>query len=170
VSTMRACTLVATMATAALIAVPYAAGESPAAPPAPASTALGDACALLTPAQVGAALGVKVTAGEHPVASHAYVCGWADPRVPLAHAKKALLVLLTPYQFELGQMTVPGVAKSVVTGVGDEAYSVVAGSVGTALNVRHGARYFQVKVGGAGLTDEQKQAIERKLAVEVLAR
>ena len=144
------------------------AGSMPA--PAPAETALGDACALLTSAQVGAALGVKVGAGEHPVAAHTFMCGWADPKVPRSSAKKALLTLITERQFDFGKMEVPGVAKSVVSGVGDDAYSVVAGSVGTALNVRRGDRYFQVKAGGSGLTAGQAQAIEKRLALAVLAR
>ncbi len=133
-------------------------------------TAADDACALLTQAQVSAVLGVTVEPGKRLVASSPLYCGWSEPGGPTLTAKKVVLTLMTTRQFDLGKTPMQGTTKTPVSGIGDDAYSVTAPGLGTALSVRKGSFLFQVKVGGAGFSADKIKAMERTLALEVLTK
>ena len=127
-----------------------------------------DACALLTRDEVSAALGVTVQAGKRLVATNPAACAWAPAGGPTIGGKKLVLALMTERIFEVGKTPFPHIAKTPVSGIGDDAYYVTTRGLGTALNVRKGTSCFQVKVGG--LTEEAEKTIEKKLAQVVLTR
>jgi len=128
----------------------------------------GDACMLLTPAQVSAALGVTVEAGKRVVSSSPRVCGWAPPGGPHIDAKKVTLTLMTVKSFETSKTPVESVEKAPLSGVGDDAIYITTGGFGTALNVKKGNSAFQVRVGG--FKPEQEKQIEKSLALEILKK
>jgi hypothetical protein len=127
-----------------------------------------DACALLTQAQVSAVLGTQVEAGQRLVASSARICGWSPPGGPVIDGKKVLVTLMTDRQFDLGKTPMTGITKTPVSGIGDDAYYVTAGGLGTTLSVKKGSFYVQVKVGGFPMDVEKEK--EKVLALEVLAK
>ena len=138
--------------------------------PTPVSVAPGDACALLTQAQVSTALGVQVAPGQRLVPKSPLSCGWSQPGGPKLMAKKLVLQLMTQRQFDLGKTPYQGITKTPVSGIGDDAYYVTASGLGTALSVKKGAFYVQVKVGGADFSLDTIKATEKTLALEVLAK
>jgi hypothetical protein len=127
-----------------------------------------DACALLTQQEVGAALGVAVEKGQPLVPNDRKLCGWAPPGGPKIDGKKATLLLTTPREHDFGKTPVSGIEKTPVSGVGDDAYYVTTPGFGTAINVKKGARAFQLRVGG--FPKAKEEAIEKSLAVLVLKR
>ncbi len=128
----------------------------------------GDACTLLTQAQVGAALGVAVEPGKPIVASNPRICGWAPPGGPTITGKKLTVTLMTTKSFEAGKIPVEGIPKQPLSGVGDEAIYITTKGFGTALNVRKGNSAFQVRVGG--FSEQQEKDIEKTLAMQILAK
>jgi hypothetical protein len=128
----------------------------------------GDACMLLTPAQVSAALGATVEAGKRVVSSSPRVCGWAPPGGPHIDAKKVTLTLMTVKSFETSKTPVESIKKAPLSGVGDDAIYITTGGFGTALNVKKGNSAFQVRVGG--FKPEQEKEIEKFLALEILKK
>ena len=73
----------------------------------------GDACALLSAAQVSTVLGVPVQEGEHIVPDLLTSCGWAGPGGPSIGSKKIVLSLMTARSFVAGKTPVKGVTMSV---------------------------------------------------------
>ena len=128
----------------------------------------GNACSLLTTAQVTAALGTAVEAGVPIVASQPRTCGWAPPGGPHIDAKKVTLTLSTPQSFETAKKPVNGIEKTPLSGVGDDALYITTPGFGTGLNVRKGNSAFQVRVGG--FKPEQEKQIEKALAIEILKK
>ena len=136
-----------------------------------------DACSLLTPAQVSAALGISVPAGTHlnPVDTKNSVdtktCGWpAWPKSAVPPIKRATLTILGPNEFVSMKMPVPakGVVKTPVKGVGDDAVYITTGGTLTALTVKKGKVAFEVRVYGS--TIEQVKAAEKTLAEDIVAK
>ena len=127
----------------------------------------GDACALLTTAQVSAALGTAVEAGK-PIAPNVKSCGWAPPGGPKIDAKKVTVTLITLKSFDAGKTPVQGIEKTPLSGVGDDAVYITTPGFGTGLNVKKGNSAFQVRVGGfkAG----QEKEIEKALALEIIKK
>jgi hypothetical protein len=128
----------------------------------------GDACTLLTTAQVSAALGTTVDAGKPVVASSPRLCGWAPPAGPQIGGKKLTVLLMTAKSFETSKTPVNNVEKAPLSGVGDDAIYITSGGLGTALNVKKGNSAFQVRVGG--FKTEQEKEIEKSLALEILKK
>jgi hypothetical protein len=128
----------------------------------------GDACALLTTAQVSTALGTTVEAGKPLVASNPKSCGWAPPGGPQIDGKKVTVTLTTPKSFETGKTPMQGIEKAPLAGVGDDALYITTPGFGTGLNVKKGNTAFQVRVGG--FKPDQEKAIEKALALEILKK
>jgi predicted GNAT family acetyltransferase len=132
-----------------------------------------DACSLLTQDQVSAALGVSVTAGAHPVESMRYECDWSEPGKAIQGKHVMLNIMgqmgsLTPAQrFENAKAPVRGITKTPLTGVGDDAYYIVAGTRVT-LNVKRGSSVIQIIV--TGVPAEQGQAIAKTLAQNAVTK
>ncbi len=132
------------------------------------STQQGDACSLLSTAQVTTALGTNVEPGKPLIASNPRVCGWAPPGGPKIDGKKLTLTLMTLQSFETGKKPAEGIEKTPLGGVGDDAIYITTGGFGTALNVKKGGGAFQVRVGG--FKKDQEMEIEKALALEVLKK
>jgi hypothetical protein len=152
------------LVTVSLVAL-ASAWNPPASPP---TIQKGDACSLLTTAQVSAALGTGVEAGKPIVASNPKICGWAPPGGPKIDGKKLTLTLITLQSFDNGKKPLQGIEKVPLSGVGDDAIYITTGGFGTALNVKKGSGGFQVRVGG--FKKDQEMQVEKTLALEVLKK
>ena len=137
---------------------------------APAHAAPSDACAVLTQAQVGAALGAPVEAGKPITPTDHKVCSWAGGK-----AGFVTLMLQTADQFDRArqqaQTTAIGRAIPVtqVSGLGDGAMFVGLGD-NVSLVVKKGAASFKVTVYKHGVPVDDKRAAEKTLAANALAR
>ncbi|HEV3285542.1 MAG TPA: hypothetical protein VG011_02265 [Steroidobacteraceae bacterium] len=127
-----------------------------------------DACTLLTAAQVSSVLGTAVEAGEHIVPNSVTSCGWMGPGGASIGSKKIVLSLLSARSFETGKTPVKGVTETLAPGIGDEAYYISMPPFGTALSVRKGSAYFQLRI--AGFPSGQVRTLERALALRLLER
>lgn len=129
-----------------------------------------DPCSLLTPAQVGAALGTQVGDGKHLAST---VCEWAESQS--GGRKKLDVTLLTERGFAAAKTPVGGViTKTPVSGVGDEAVFGTTGKVSAGLSVKKGGTMFTVRVLGVPLDQPQAandvQAKEKALAVQIVSK
>ncbi len=136
--------------------------------------ATGDACALVTPAEVSAALGITVLPGKTPppVNGHPITTICAFSNVPNASIgdKKAVISLITTQSFDIGKTPVQGITKTPVSGIGDEAYFVVTPGFDSGLNVREGRHAMQIRVNGGKLTIAQEEDIEKAIAKAAVVR
>jgi hypothetical protein len=118
-------------------------------------------CALLTQAQVSAALGVGVDAGQ---AIGTTGCQWSPPKQP------GVIVTVSLWdgtKFAAGKAATPSIPKEPVTGLGDDAYFAIVGHL-TSLSVKKGAVNVVFHV--YGVPDQASQeSIEKSLASEALA-
>jgi hypothetical protein len=133
-----------------------------------AATPPADACSLFTASQVSKALGVTVTDGQHPISSTLLLCGWAPAGGPQLDGKKLSVNLMTERAFEVGKTPAHGIAKTPVSGVGDDAYFVTDGGRGTGLAVKSGGIYVQIWVGG--FRAEKQKELEKALALQMLTK
>jgi len=131
-----------------------------------------DACTLLTPLQVGAAVGVSVGDGKHVAPTFVKTCTWTASGD--SDVKTVTLYLQTAAAYEggkqmAGQMVAANNVGSVRSaGVGEDSYYfVTGGQVG--LLVKKGGNSFKVTV-YATLPVDKKEAMELTLAKEVLAK
>jgi len=126
-----------------------------------------DPCSLLTPAQVGAALGVTVGAGK---ALAPTLCEWKPEGQSGPKTPKLDVTIQTPRAFEAAKTQVGGgITKTPVSGVGDEAVSGTTPKFATVLTVKKGDFVFVVHVFPFSDGDEMK-AKEKALALQVLAK
>jgi len=135
----------------------------------------GDACSLLTPAEVSAVLGEKILPGKHPPAMPngkviMTLCMFGPSADPGIEDKKAVLTIITTRSFENGTIPMQGITKTPVSGIGDEAVFIITPGFGSGLNVRKGGSAFQIRVNGGHLTTQQEQDLEKALAKDVVAR
>ena len=131
-----------------------------------------DACTLLTPAQVAAAVGGAVSDGTHVTPTFVKTCTWT----PSGKSRLGSVTLnLQTAAFYDGGKRQAAMAAAAVQGsgikpasVGDDAYYFVTGDQ-AALFVKKGAVSFKVAV-YAKIPAEEKEAMELKLAKEVVAK
>ena len=125
------------------------------------------ACELLTQAQVSAAVGANVTAGE-PMGVNS--CNWATS----AKGKSAEHVMVTVRVQDVKSFAdakarpVVGVPQEAASGVGDDAFFDQLGDLVT-LNVKKGGSSFVVRVYGVKDVPRQR-SIERTLARDAAAK
>ena len=137
-----------------------------------AAQAESDACKVLTPAQVGAAVGVPVAAGTHVTPSFVRTCTWNASGG--SKVKTVTLYLQTAVAYDGGrrlasQMAVASKGAAVKpASVGDDGYYFVAGSQ-VGLLVKKGSVSFKVTV-YATLPVDKKEAMELTLAKEALTK
>jgi hypothetical protein len=128
----------------------------------------GDACALLTPAQVGAALGASVGAGSYVTPTFKKTCTWKSTT---SDGGYVTLMLQDVGAFEggkqLGQTPSKTMSVTSISGVGDDAYYLAVGDQ-VGLIVKKGNVAFKVAV-YAHEPAESKEAKEKTLAHQVLA-
>lgn len=131
-----------------------------------------DACTLLTPAQVGAAVGVSVTDGKHVTPTYVKTCTWTASGK--SNVKTVTLYLQTAAAYDGGkqmarQMAAVGKGSAVKPAVvGEDGYYFVAGDQ-VGLLVKKRGISFKVAV-YATLPVEKKEAMELTLAREVVAK
>ena len=122
-----------------------------------------DACSLLTPAQVGAAVGATVSEGSYVTPSFKKTCTWTFTG--------GIVTLMTEgtEAFDAGKShALRGVVIQPVSGVGDDAYYVVTGPI-TALIVKKGSVAFKMSLYDHSLPMEKTQGIEKALAEQVVS-
>jgi hypothetical protein len=130
----------------------------------------GDACAFLAQAQVSAVLGVSMGAGQRVVPSSPRECGWAEPGGPTITSKRVVATISTVKAFTIGKTPVTSITKTPVSGIGDDAYYVTAGGLGTTLNVKKGSAAFSISVKGSAFKVDQVKAMEKTLAQDILKK
>ncbi len=124
-----------------------------------------DACALLAPAQVGAALGTPVGAGSYVTPTFKKTCTW--------HSKGpayVTLMLQNPDAFQAGKSmgAVRSITITPAAGIGDDAYYLAVGD-NVGLIVKKGAAAFKAAA-YIHVPMEKKRAIEKALAQQVVAK
>ena len=137
--------------------------------PAGNATPPGDACALLTPAQVGAALGAPVAAGTYVTPTFKKTCTWQSTTEGGGYVT---LMLQDAGSYQSGRQlgATAANAQMVVTsisGVGDDAYYLAVGDQ-VGLIVKKGNIAFKVAV-YVHIPVESKQAKEKTLAQQVVS-
>ena len=131
-----------------------------------------DACKLLTPAQVQAAVGVAVGKGEHVTPTYVRTCTWRA--TGSSKVKFVTLYLQSAASYDGGKqmasrmasLSKGGAVKSAA--VGDDGYYFVAGTQ-VGLLVKKGAASFKVAV-YATVPVANKEAMELTLAKKVLPK
>jgi hypothetical protein len=149
---------------------------------APIEEATGDACKLLTAAQVSAVLGVAVDEGDYSIPGHTQFCVWREKGKESGIAQNVQIHYLTGRQFELPK-TGP-YAKGSEAGLGDEAYWALTPGIGFTLSIKKGSTYIRVQSrpipgGMARRSDtpadkekwqEKEKTVEKAIAAEVLKK
>ena len=144
--------------------------------------ASGDACKLLSAAQVSSVLGVQVDEGTYSLPGHPQFCIWKEHGKSDMTAQNAQVNFLTSRQFELPK-TGP-FAKGSESGLGDEAYWAYTPGIGFTLSVKKGSTYFRVQSrpipqGMARKSDtpadkakweEREKTVEKAIGSEVLKK
>lgn len=128
-----------------------------------------DACALLTPAQVGAALGGTSGPGK---ALATGVCQWSQQGKPGDELLKLDITLVTPDHYTRLKTVTTGKVTSV-SGLGDEAFysTLVQGKLTlTTLNVKKGTAAVVIRVSGGTKPAEEYQTREKAIAVALLPK
>jgi len=126
-----------------------------------------DACAILTPAQVSAAVGVAVDEGTYVTPTFKKTCTWTV-KDSAGGIRFVTLNLQSPAQFAGGKTGLNQVALTPAAGIGDDAYYLGAGST-EGLFFKKGERAFKIAVYST-LPLEKKRAMENALAKQVLAK
>lgn len=147
---------------AAILATLFAFGYAPSR----AFAAPGDACSLLTPAQIKSAVGAEVGAGA---AGSAKLCQWNASSAPTSAVKFITLLLYSDTKaFEPGKhMPAPAVV-TPVSGIGDDAFFLAVGDQ-VGLIVKKGSGAFKITV-YAKLPVPQKEAMEKSLATQIVSQ
>ena len=147
-----------------------------------AAAASNDACSFLTQAQVSAVVGVPVGAGAYVTPEFKQTCTWTPTATPTKDVRAVTLYVQSADAYNSGkkmmeQMQVMAKMRKAdasqwsavsVSGVGDDAYFVNVGTT-TSLTLKKGNVSFKVSV-YSGLPIPQKQAMEKALAMKVLAK
>jgi hypothetical protein len=129
-----------------------------------------DACALLTDAQVSAALSAPVGAGSYQMPTFKKTCTWNSTGDATKGTKSVVLMLEGLDAYQAGKATRQSKTTSVkpISGIGDDAYCLAVGSnVGLVVKKRNVA--FKVAVFGT-LPIEKKQAMEKALAQQIVSK
>lgn len=130
-----------------------------------------DACALLTSAQVSAALGIAVDAGVRPNANDPHMCNWRESNKPVGPGRNVMLTLINAKEFDnLKKLPMSAAA----SGAGDEAIVTHSAHVPAILTVKGGTHYFRILVRSSleasEAVDERNQTIEKGLAALILKK
>jgi hypothetical protein len=131
-----------------------------------ASGAPADACSLLTQAQVAAALGVTVGAGQ----GAGKLCQWQGPAAKPGMRQMAVVSIQDAKAFDFAKKpsTSPTLVKTAAPGVGDDAVFNTIGVATTTLTVKKGDSYFEVHV--YGFSTDQTKTMEKTLALEIVQK
>ena len=125
-----------------------------------------DACSLLTQAQVKAALGVTVGAGQ----GSGKLCQWQGPAAKPGTRQMLVVSIQDAKAFDFAKKpsTSATLVKTAVPGVGDDAVFNTIGVVTTTLTVKKGDAYFEVHV--YGFSNDETKTMEKTLALEIVQK
>lgn len=104
-----------------------------------------DACAMLTLAQVSAALEATSQAGKHISPAITTSCIWSDDTAASVDHRRVTLTILRPQGFDLPR-SMGAMKTAPAQGIGDDAYYVLYGSDSPQLMVRKGGVQFSVRI------------------------
>jgi hypothetical protein len=127
-----------------------------------------DACSLLTPAQVSAALGVEVGPGTYVTPTFRKTCTWSSTA---SGGGTVTLNLQSLEMYEGGKKLAAmgtSVSTTSVSGLGDDAYYLVSSKL-VGLIVKKGTVAFKVAV-YARVPVERQEAVEKTLALQVVSK
>jgi hypothetical protein len=144
--------------------------------------AAGDACKLLSAAQVSTALGVPVGEGAYVDETHPEFCIWRERGKQPMMAQNVEVHFMTARQFDAPK-TGP-FAKGSESGLGDDAYWSYTTGVGFSLSLKKGSTYIRVQcrptakgmARGADTPavraqrDEKTKTVERAIGAEILKK
>jgi hypothetical protein len=119
-------------------------------------------CSLLSSAEISAAVGVTVGAAQ-PIATTG--CSWSGPHIIVS------VSLWDASDWGKMKTPVPGMSRSSVAGLGDDAFFSTMGSAEkqfTALTVKKGSTAYVIKVYGGNAAEQMSR--EKTLAGNVLAK
>jgi hypothetical protein len=126
-----------------------------------------DTCSLLTQTEASSVLGLPLLAGVHGGAPQN--CSWVESPGPNFTNKRIDLTLLDANGFDIGKTPVPKMTKTPVSGIGDDAY-YSEGYTLTSLSVKKGNTAFVILVKFGTWSTDQRKAMEKTLAQDILAR
>ena len=140
-----------------------------------------DACALVTQAQISAAVGASMGAGTHVTSTYVKTCTWT----PSGGATKDVKSVTVSYQdagsYDAGKRLMQqaqaaaakeGTGKMTsesATGIGDDAYYTTMGTGYTGLMLKKGNVALKVAVYG-DMPADKKKAVEKTLALQALSK
>jgi len=134
-----------------------------------------DACALLTPEQVSAVLGVTAGPGQPVMPPSRLICGWAQASEKNHSGKRVVLSIYgqlgtrTPAdRFATAKTPIQGTEKTPVSGVGDDAFYSTTPGLGTGLVFKKGDSAFDLHV--YGFPVDEIKAKEKTLAAAILGK
>jgi len=138
-----------------------------------------DACALVTQAQVSAALGVPVNAGTHVTPTFTKTCTFTPAAGKTADVSAVTVSLHDGTVYQAGKQMIaaaaaadgkdPSQVAASVGGIGDDAYYTTMGAGYTGLMVKKGSTALKVAIYG-NLPADKKKAIEKTLALQALPK
>jgi hypothetical protein len=143
-------------------------------PPAPTpSTAapqpVTDACAVLVPGEIGAALGVPIDPGKHTIATSNIMCDWSQTGATGDKAVKLVLNFSSLDAFNREKAATSNVKIASAPGIGDEAFYVTT-EFGTSLLIRKGKTSIGFSVRNLRMPVDKVKAGERTLGLAAAAR
>ncbi|MGA8875751.1 MAG: hypothetical protein WCC25_16405 [Candidatus Korobacteraceae bacterium] len=145
-----------------LLSACHSSAQKPAAP-------VSDACEVLTPAEIGAVLGVSIDPGKHIPASAKVMCGWAQTGQTGEAATKLMLHFATQPYFQKEKAASGNVTVTPASGIGDEAFYVTS-EFGTSLFVRKGDTAIDFSIRDKSLPKNDLMAKERALGLKAAER
>ena len=138
-----------------------------------------DACALVTQAQVSAALGVPVKPGTYVAPSMKKTCTFDPSAGPTNDIKSVTISLWDAGGFEIGKQAITAAVASQgkdtsqaagsASGIGDDAYYTSMGDSYTGLMIKKGNTALKIAIYGS-LPLDKKKSIEKALALQALSK
>ena len=156
------------VAAACLVRSPSAGAAAPA-----------EACALLTQAEVSAALGVAVDAGQPLAPTEKRFCTWHEQGKDPLSGRNVEVNYLTDQQYERGKVPIEKVTKTPESGIGDDAYFSKAHGMVSVLSVKKGGTYFRISArtnphafskSNTAENDEKDMEVDRAVARAILKK
>jgi hypothetical protein len=141
-----------------------------------------DACALVTQAQVSAAVGTSVEAGSHVTPTFVKTCTWNSAGGAAKDVRCVTISFQNAASYDAGkrlmQQTQAAVnqkeggakmANDSASGIGDDAYYTTMGTGYTGLMIKKGNVALKIAVYG-GMPADKKKAAEKTLAFQALSK
>jgi len=137
---------------------------------APTETPVTDSCAVLTPAEISAVIGVPIDPGQHTLASSDIMCSWSETAASGDAAQKVVLNFTSLVSFQKEEAASSRrIILTPASGIGDEAFYVTT-EFGTSLYVRKGSTAISFGIHDKSLAANKLMAKERALGLKAATR